>query len=333
MADEPVMETDETTEPEDDQQQEQTTEQAPEPAMEQALESGQQKPDPLAELRAKYKTDEEIVKGFKELSAKLHQRDEDAVVGRVFRQYEKEFRDFLASKANQQAQAASATDKDDTDVKLTPEEFMLLQSRIIDPKTGELRDDADPRDVSRFKAARSAIEKTILAIGLGKYDALEQVVNKLIEQREQQWKKQATIHQMREKDFEAVRKFYSENAGWLYRDGKSAESGLRPEGEEFMKIADEVFREEVEAGRHDPETGTGTPYSLMHEVALARYVRQQRSTPKSDVKPQAKHKSSTTSRVESIEEKVAKMIDNGATMSEVAAFLAEHDSQARGPSV
>ena len=278
-------------------------------------------PDPFADFRGKYKSDADIAKGFRELSGKLHERDEDASLGRGFKQHEAEFREYLAGK-----RSAPPEKSPPASPQLGVDEYLLLQSKVIDSKTGDLRADVNAGDVAKFREAHSAIERNILAMGLGRMDAIEAAVDKLIGRREQQWQEQAQVHQARNSDMQAVNEFYAENAGWLYQDGQSQTSGLKPEGEQFVGIADQVYQEEIRAGRHDPETGRGTPYSTMHEIAMARFFKQQRAPDRPGIKPQGKRKPATISRAESIDARVDKMIEEGRSMAEVAAFIAEHES-------
>lgn len=273
------------------------------------------------DLRGKYKTDADLAKGFKELSGKLHERDEDAALGRVFKQHEAEFREYLSGKRSTPPEKSPPASP-----QLGVDEYLLLQSKVIDSKTGDLRADANAGDVTKFREAHAAIERNILAMGLGRMDAIEASVEKLIARREEQWQEQAQVHQARNADMQAVNEFYTENAGWLYQDGQSQVSGLKPEGEQFMALADQVYQEEIRTGRHNPNTGKGTPYSTMHEIAMARYLKQQRAPDRPGIKPQGKHKSTTISRAESTDARVDKMIEEGRSMTEVAAFLAEHET-------
>lgn len=253
------------------------------------------------DLRTKYKDDADLLKSYKELHGKLHERDQDAALGRVFKEHEAEFRQYLASQKAGTGNGQTPTpDAPKRGPAMSADEYFLLQARLIDPKTGELRSDASAQDVTRFREAHAAVERNVVSMALQTKEAIANAVQEILAEKERQWQETASQQAAKSADMQAVNEFYADNAGWLYQDGKSQESGLRPEGQRFMAIADQVYEDEVRKGRHDPQTGLGTPYSTIHDIALGRYLKEQNRTPdRPGVKPQGKRKPSSLSRPES----------------------------------
>lgn len=269
--------------------------------------------------RSKFRTDADFIKHYKELHGKLNERDQDAALGRVFKEHEAEFREYLSAKRTPQ-EGNGKPEKASSQKTVSPEEYYLLQARVLDPKTGEVRAEAPPDDVRKYREAHTALERNIVAMGLQTKQAIAASVEEILAERERQWQERAAQEQARSVDNQRVQGFFKENSGWLYADGESQTSGFKPEGQRFMEIAEGIYNEAAEMGEK-------LPVHRVLQIAKLRHMEEQAHAPeRSGVKPQGRRKPSTLSREEAIEARVDKMIADGKSMAEVTAFLASQEA-------
>ena len=269
------------------------------------------------DLRSKFKTDADFLKGYKEAISTLHRRDEDAAAGKLLRGKEKEFLEFLrgqSANGNGAPKPPPASEKP-----MTWEEYKLLEAHVLDPATGQARPQARPEDIARYQEVNSTLLRRAFDLSfqpeqiLGK--TLEQKITEAFQQRDQSYYQQQAIAE----EQSAVNSFADENKDWLFANKTNFDAGLTPQGERLDQLVGTLRT-------HYQSRGQTFPDSVLLKVAYAELLKEQAqagagaSVP---IKSQAKRKASVAHGKETQEELVRRLVDEGKDIPEIQRIVNE----------
>ena len=267
-------------------------------------------------LGGKFKSVDDLERSYKELQAAISRRDEDAAVGKQFRQHEPEFQEFLRSKQTAEAERAAKEEASKPSIP-TMEEVQILEARVLDEQ-GNFRANARAEDKAKLTSAYDLMKRRAMEFALKGKDAIADTVRSILQEERTKWEQEAAQRQAYQADAQAVEAFVDQNAEWLFRDAKNPQAGRSPEGDRFV--------EHVEAKRnYYAQRGIGLPESELVQIAMAEFRVAQNSNGdgRPDVKPGGKRKAEKSHQSETLEEQVEKMIERGEPMTVVDRFVME----------
>jgi len=240
------------------------------------------------DLSSKYKDDSEAIRGLLEARRALGRKLENEEYGRLYRDNESDFHQFLTwrqqAQQAQQTQQQTAPAQQPAEQPITPEQAELWMTQVTrDPESGELRSvpGADPDVVNRVQDYNRRVRQAVHDLAyspdkiVGQYIAPH--IEKLKQDIQQTWQQntQQSLQQVE------VEKWFGENSSWLFQDG-DASRGYTHEGQIFEQDFVEPLMAQVETGKKSmPE---------VLEQAMKMMQRAAPQTPKRKPSPRAVHK-------------------------------------------
>lgn len=185
----------------------------------------------------KYRSDAEFMQGMSHLSRRIGERDLDAEVGREFRQYQDDFRQYLAAKQQggspPAAQAAAQAEPPPT-----PEQVQLWAAEIA--RDGE---NADPGTRRKYAEAQRRMQDALLKIAYQPEAILKPWVDQAAQVAAQQAAQAAQMgagQQIAQQQEQlAVQNWAEKNKEWLFHGG-DPNQGFTPQAVKFCEYFDQA---------------------------------------------------------------------------------------------